>query len=162
MSLLRGLNVTKLITLGVELAGIHRPYARIHSSIFGKASYRLILDAVTGRQGTTYRKAVQALSVVDSEIDGLMAEISAVSEADCPTRGGVYLRDTLGEYGSTLRETIRELRQICENLADDEPDYRQVVGGEFSRFSQDKVKYDDRKTQLERLGTRLNKLFSTY
>ena len=61
-----------------------------------------------------------------------------------------------------LREVIEELREICKRLVDDEPDYRYVPDGELSRFNRDKVKYDDRKSQLERLGTRLNKLFSTY
>ncbi len=60
--------MTKLITLGVELAGIYRPYTRIHSTVFGKASYRLILDAVTGPSGATYRRAVRDLNVVEREL----------------------------------------------------------------------------------------------
>jgi hypothetical protein len=154
--------VTKLIYLGIEVADVHRRYARIHGLLFGLGSYRLLLDVLSGRPGTTYRKARRALNAVECKLESLQVEVVAVSDADCPTRGGTYLRDTLVEYGSTLGETIRELRQMCKNLADDEPEYRHCPDAGLSRFNQDQAKYDDCKSRLERLGTLLNRLFSTY
>jgi hypothetical protein len=154
--------VSKLIALGVEVAGVHQRFARVHSLMFGKGSYRLVLDALARKRGTTYRRAVRTLNNVERKLDGLEIQLRELTEADCPPRGGLHLKDSLVAYCQVLRETVLALREICVNLADGEPDYRRSPAVGFSRFNQDKVKYDDCKSELERLGNRLNKLFASF
>jgi len=157
-----GVGVSKLVSLGVEVAGVHGRYARVHSLMFGKGSYRLILDAMAGKRGTTYRRAVRALNNVERKLDELEAELGNLTAADCPPRSGLHLKKSLIQYCGVLRETALALRRICTNLAEDEPDYRSAPATGLSRFNQDKVKYDDCKSELERLGSSLNKAFRNY
>lgn len=154
--------MSKLISVAVEIAGVHRRFARMHSLMFGKGSYRLVFDALVGKRRTTHRRAVRVLNNVERKLDKLKAELEYLSDEDCPPRGGGRLKNSLMEYCTVLQETALALRQICLNLADDEPDYRSTPNDGLSRFNRDKVRYDDCKSELERLGSQLNKLFSSY
>ena len=65
-------------------------------------------------------------------------------------------------YTQALGNAIARLKQIYENLQRDETAYRDAGTDSRSRFTVDKLDYDRLLAELERLGTRLNKLFANY
>ena len=66
------------------------------------------------------------------------------------------------EYTGVLSKAIASLGDIFVNLEQDESAYRAPGSDGRSRFTRDKLEYDHLISELERLGTRLNKLFSNY
>ena len=141
---------------------LHHRYAAVHGLLFSRASYRLLLSTVAGRQAGTYRKAAASLSRVDTDLGGLLGELSTYVEDDPPLLGGVLLRETLIDYSIALRESVATLERICRRLAEDERGYRAIRDGTTSEFNRDKMQYDDRRSHLERIGVKLTKLFSGY
>lgn len=141
---------------------LHQRYAAVHDLLFSRASYRLLLSTVAGRQAGMYRKAAASLSRIDTDLGRLLGELSAHGADDPPLLGGALLRETLIEYSIALRESVATLERICRRLAEDERGYRAIPDGTTSEFNHDKIQYDDRRSHLERIGVKLTKLFSDY
>ncbi|MFI0374893.1 MAG: hypothetical protein ACH253_01860 [Candidatus Thiodiazotropha sp.] len=154
--------MSKIINLGCSVSDIHRQYAEIHGALFGITSYRMILCALKGKTNSLYSDYEQRLNTLQDELAGLVEQISSVAEDDLPLRNAAELQQTLIDYTQTLKQAISQLRSICGYLKSDEEDYRSTKESDQPTFSRDKVDYDYTIRELERIGTKLNKLFSTY
>lgn len=154
--------MAKIISLGCEVAHVHSRYRAIHRALFGLSSYRLVVASLTGREGGVYGKHERALEELEGELAGLAAAIAAVGEEEKGVRFGGQIRTTLLEYTRVLQEVIHSLRSICHRLGAGEKGYRGDSGAGPSRFNRDKIRYDHSRQQLERVGTRITRLFSTY
>ena len=154
--------MAKIISLGCEVADIHRRYSAINDALFGASSYRLVIHAMTGRMDATYRKYEHSLEELRTELSTLEGSILDAGKKERAPRAAEQLPQALIEYTRLLREVIDSLTVICQKLMEDDKGYREVSDAGGSPFSQDKIRYDYSIRQLERLGSRLNKLFSSY
>jgi hypothetical protein len=154
--------MARIITLGCEVADVYRRYAKIHSALFGASSYRLVVSALVRRGGYTYGKYVRSLDELRGRISRLEEDISGIGNDELSSRGAGELHRALLEYTRVLTLTIAGLTEMCRRLAENEKGYRNVAADGRSRFIQDKIGYDHAISELERVGLRLNKLFSTY
>ncbi|MCU7931818.1 MAG: hypothetical protein KZQ90_13540 [Candidatus Thiodiazotropha sp. (ex Codakia rugifera)] len=151
--------MSNLINLGCDVSDIHRRYAEIHGALFGITSYRMVLYALKGESRSMYSDYERRLKGLQEE---LAAHISSIRKTDLPLRNSADLHNSLIEYTHILSQVISALESICSHLKDDEDEYRSSIKNGQSRFLQDKVNYDYSIRELERIGTKLNKLFSTY
>lgn len=154
--------MAKIITLGLEVAEIHRRYAGIHGTLFGASSFRLVIKALSGKGGEAYGKNHQALVELLGLLEDLKRRISECGQHDRSVRGAHELQKALLDYCAALAKVIADLAGICHNLQQDESGYRAVDRAVHSRFNQDKVNYDYALSDLENQGGRLNRLFSSY
>ncbi|MCG8017121.1 MAG: hypothetical protein JAY97_12995 [Candidatus Thiodiazotropha sp. 'RUGA'] len=154
--------MSKVINLGCSVSDIHRRYAEIHGALFGITSYRLILSSLKGKTDSLYNDYEERLNTLQDELTGLLEQINRVDEDDLPLRNAAVLHQTLIDYTQTLNQAISQLQSICGYLKRDEADYRSTNESGQSTFNQDKIDYDYTIRELERLGTKLNKLFSNY
>ena len=150
-----------IINLGCDIAEIHHQYTAIHSALFGASSYRLVIAAMTGRTAKVYQEYLQILAQLQTRLAGLAAEITEV-DASAAVHQADLLRGVLSEYATTLNSAIVSLREICAQLLQDEKSYRDIPEGGQSAFNRDKISYDRVLLELERLGRRLNQLFSRF
>ena len=154
--------MARIIDLACAIANVHHHYHEIHGALFGAASFHLIIDALFGRRRHAYREFSNTLEKLHAELRALQAQLADL-EQDEPARGTEReLRPMLLEYTRALGAAIAELRNIFLNLEQDEAAYRDSASDGRSRFTRDKLHYDHLLSELERLGTRLNKLFSNY
>ncbi|MCU7848192.1 MAG: hypothetical protein KZQ89_09350 [Candidatus Thiodiazotropha sp. (ex Lucinoma kastoroae)] len=151
--------MSNLINLGCDVSDVHRRYAEIHGALFGITSYRMVIYALKGESRSMYSDYERRLKGLEEE---LAEHISSIKNTDLPLRNSADLHDSLIEYTRILSQVISGLKSICSQLKDEEDDYRSSADNGQSRFLQDKVKYDYSIRELERIGTKLNKLFSTY
>ena len=154
--------MAKIISLGCEVALVHGRYSAINRALFGVSSYRLVVASRTGKEGSVYGKYERTLDELAGELAKLTTAISAIGEHEKRVRSGEQMRTTLLEYTQTLGDVIRGLSSICHKLGGNEKGYRSDSGKGPSPFNQDKIRYDQSRQQLERVGTRINKLFSSY
>jgi hypothetical protein len=154
--------MAKIITLGLEVADVHRRYSAVHGSLFGASSFRLVIDALRGRGHEGYVNSHRTLVALLDLLQGLEQGIEACEPLGKTTRGTQDLQRVLLDYCAALAQVIAGLAGICHNLAQDEPGYRQIDAGGRSRFSRDKVNYDYALGDLEKLGNKLNRLFAAY
>lgn len=148
--------MARIIKLGCDVAAVHRRYSGIHGALFGAASYRLVIDALTGKAGAAYGEYEQRLGDLGERLEALTTEI-----ADPEVEVSARLRQVLLDYARVLGTAIDQLRTICARLKADEKGYRRFDLG-VSPLRQDKIRYDHCLSELERLGTELNKLFARY
>ncbi|MCU7874659.1 MAG: hypothetical protein KZQ91_18105 [Candidatus Thiodiazotropha sp. (ex Lucinoma borealis)] len=151
--------MSNLINLGCDVSDVHRRYAEIHGALFGITSYRMVIYALKGESRSMYSDYEHRLKGLEEE---LAEHISSIKNTDLPLRNSADLHDSLIEYTRILSQVISGLKSICSQLKNEEDDYRSSADNGQSRFLQDKVKYDYSIRELERIGTKLNKLFSTY
>ncbi|MCU7886562.1 MAG: hypothetical protein KZQ82_20425 [Candidatus Thiodiazotropha sp. (ex Lucinoma annulata)] len=151
--------MSNLINLGCDVSDVHRRYAEIHGALFGITSYRMVIYALKGESRSMYSDYEHRLKGLEEE---LAEHIGSIKNTDLPLRNSADLHDSLIEYTHILSQVISGLKSICSQLKDEEDDYRSSADNGQSRFLQDKVKYDYSIRELERIGTKLNKLFSTY
>ncbi|MCU7803904.1 MAG: hypothetical protein KZQ96_11950 [Candidatus Thiodiazotropha sp. (ex Lucinoma borealis)] len=151
--------MSNLINLGCDVSDVHRRYAEIHGALFGITSYRMVIYALKGESRSMYSDYEHRLKGLEEE---LAEHIGSIKNTDLPLRNSADLHDSLIEYTRILSQVISGLKSICGQLKDEEDDYRSSADNGQSRFLQDKVKYDYSIRELERIGTKLNKLFSTY
>ncbi len=154
--------MAKIISLGCEVADVHRRYAAIHSALFGLASLRLLVHALTGRGQRNFGMQHQALVGLLDELEDLERRVLNTDRSERATRGADELQAVLLDYIRVLFKVVAGLASICGQLEHDEPAYREVNANGGSSFNRDKVEYDYALNELERVGTRLNRLFSSY
>ena len=151
-----------LIDYGCSVADVYRRYHDIHGAIFGAASYRIIIDALRGRRRRIYHDHAQVLVGLRAELAGYEREITDLVEAGPMKATDREIHRVLLDYLRVLDGAINDLFAIFDNLQRDETRYRDVGADGHSRFSNDKRLYDRHLSELERLGTRLNRLFTSY
>ena len=151
-----------LINLGCKVADVHHRYHEIHGAIFGTASFRLIVDALRGRRQLTYRAHVQALLGLREELAGLDPEIADLAAKGAAKATEREVQQVLLRYTGALDRCMAGLLLIFENLERDETGYRDTGTDGRSGFTRDKLDYDHSLSELERLGTQLNRLFANY
>lgn len=153
--------MASIVSLGYGVAEIHHQYAAIHGALFGAASFRLAVIAMTGRSTKTYRDYVQTLEQLQTRLSGFAAEVPIADVVTAADQAG-QLRGALSEYIATLDIAIADLKGICTQMLQDEDGYRAIPKGEQSAFNRDKIHYDRVLLRLEKLGGRLNRLFSRF
>ncbi len=154
--------MAKIISLGCEVAGVHQRYAAIHSALFGAASFRLLISALTGRARQNFARHHRALVDLLGRLEDLEQGIINIDHSERATRGADELQDVLLSYIRALLKVISGLAGMCGQLEYDEQAYRDVDASGSSRFNHDKVQYEYALHELERWGSRLNRLFSSY
>jgi hypothetical protein len=150
-----------IVDVGCKVADVHRRYQEIHNSLFGVASFRLLLDVMRGGHQRRYAEHAQTLNDLNEELKALDAQIGAVTLANDARAFERELREVLLAYTQALHLTVAGLEVIFAGLRDDEPCYRDAGKDGRSRFTRDKLHYDHLLLEMERLGARLNRLFST-
>ena len=154
--------MSELIKLGCTVADVYHRYHEIHGALFGASYFRRMIDAIRGRRERTYTQFTQTLNELQGELAALESQISD-PEKNAPVTGADReLRQALLEYTRYLNRAVNGLENICANLEQDEVAYRRLRADGRSRFTADKLNYDHRLSELERLGTRLEKLFTNY
>lgn len=154
--------MAKIISLGCDVAEIYHLYSKVHSSLFGPQSYRLVVAALTRKEGYAYVNCESSLEELQGRLAGLVADISGLEKVELSSRAASELRQGLLEYTQSLQMVMARLKGICHQLVEDKMGYRDASSMGHSRFNQDKVEYDRSIQHLERTGRRLNKLFSSY
>jgi hypothetical protein len=154
--------VSKIIDLGCRVADVHHRYQAIHDALFGAASLRLIFDALRGRRRRAYKDFALSLEGLQEELISLRAQTSDLAGETPAKVTDRELQRLLLEYSEALRKAITALDLIFTRLEQNESAYREVDADGRSGFTRDKVQYDHLLLDLERLGGRLNRLFSNY
>ena len=154
--------MSRLINLGCRVADVHHRYHEVHGAIFGTASFRLVLDALRGRRQQTYLAHAQTLVGLRAELAGLDPEIQDLIAKGPAKATERELLQVLLLYMRALDRAAAGLLLIFENLERDESGYRDTGTDGRSGFTRDKLDYDHSLSELERLGTRLNRLFASY
>ncbi len=154
--------MARIISLGLEVAEVHRRYAEIHGALFGAASFRLILQTLRGQGRKAFAEHHRSLVELLGLLEDLESRVEACEKSEQSSRGAHELRQTLLDYSAALIKVISGLAAICRNLERDEDGYRQTDEQGRSRFNQDKIRYDYAISELETLGGKLNRLFSSY
>lgn len=154
--------MSKIINLGCNAAGVHHRYQEVHGALFGASSFRLVIDAMRGKRRSSYNEFSRKLEKLHEELATLDTQVTALSPKDLATGADRELQQVLLEYIRVLSKTIAGLQGIFGNLEQDESGYRETGADGCSRFTGDKLRYDHLLLELERLGTRLNRLFANY
>jgi len=154
--------VSRVIDLGCRIADVHHRYHEIHGALFGAASFRLVIDAMRGRRRRAYAAFSETLQGLQNELAALESQVADLGLGETVKAADHELQQVLLEYMRVLSEAIAGLDTIFVNLEQDESAYRDTGDDGRSRFTRDKLHYDHVLLELERLGTRLNRLFSTY
>lgn len=154
--------MSRLIDVGCKVADLHHRYHEVHAAMFGVASFRLIVNALRGRRRAAYKKYAQTLAKLAAELVGLGPEVATLDERNSPKATEREVQRVLADYLSALERAIDGLRMMLEKLAQDESAYRDAAADGRSDFTRDKLQYDHSLLELERLGTRLNRLFANY
>ena len=150
-----------IVNLGCKIADIHHQYAAIHRALFGASSFRLVIAAMMGRTARAYREYRQTLDKLQTQLSVLAAEVP-MADAGAAAHHAEHMRIVLSEYVATLDSAIVSLRSMCTQLLQDEDSYRAAPEDGQSAFNQDKIHYDRVLLHLEKLGRRLNQLFSWF
>ena len=154
--------MSDLIRLSCTVADIYHRYHEIHGTLFGATLVRRMFDAMRGKHQRQYTEIVATLAGLVEELVKLEKEIRN-PVIDGPVTGADReLRKVLLGYTRNLNRAVDSLAGIYENLERDEIAYRRLGVDGRSRFTADKMKYDQLLSELERLGTRLEKLFANY
>jgi len=151
-----------LIKLGCAVADVYHRYHEVHGALFGASFFRRMVDAARGRREHTYTRFSQTLVELQDELAALEAQIADPDKNVPVTGADRELRQALMEYTRHLNRAVNGLENICANMEQDEVAYRRLGADGRSRFTADKMNYDHRLSELERLGTRLEKLFANY
>jgi hypothetical protein len=154
--------MARIITLGLEAAEMHRRYSAIHGALFGASSFRLLIQTLRGRGREAFAGYRHDLVELLGQLEELEYSIETCEKNEQSTRGAYALQQTLLDYCASLAKVIAGLAGICHNLEKDEARYRQTDEQGRSRFNQDKIRYDYAISELENLGVKLNRLFSSY
>lgn len=154
--------MSRSINLGCSVASVHHRYNEIHSALFGAASFRLVIDALRGKRRLRYKEFARTLVGLRVELVALEEQITDLAHNNRGDGADRELNRVLLDYTRALGKAIVELEKIVQNLEQDELAYRDTGIDSRSRFSRDKVRYDHLLSELVRLGTRLNRLFSAY
>ena len=88
--------MASIVSLGYGVAEIHHQYAAIHGALFGAASFRLAIIAMTGRSTKTYRDYVQTLEQLQARLSGFAAEVPIADVVTAADQAG-QLRGALSE-----------------------------------------------------------------
>lgn len=154
--------MSRLINLGCGVADVYHRYHEIHGAMFGAASFRLLVDALRGRRQNAYHEYAQSLAGLRDELARQEPEMVALVEEGSEKATERAVQQALLGYLRALDQAIAALLLIFENLQLDEAAYRDAGLDGRSRFASDKLNYDHKLSELERLGTRLNRLFAGY
>ncbi len=147
--------MTAIVDLGCQVANLHHRYAAVHDSLFGASS------AIKGTERRTYADYGQGLAQLGQELARLGPQIAGQTSAPGGHRVEP-LRDALLDYTQSLSRVVTALQAMCGRLAEDAAGYRKSPPQGQSAFNRDKVEYDYALREMERLGTRLNKLFASF
>lgn len=154
--------MSRLIDLGCKVADVHHRYHEVHGAIFGAASFRLFLDAIRGRRKRTYHGYAQTLAGLRDEVAVVEPEIADLAAQGSAKATEREVQQVLLRYVRALDGAMAGLLLIFEKLEEDESGYRDTGADGRSGFTRDKLDYDHSLSELERLGTRLNRLFANY
>ena len=154
--------MAKIIRLGCEVADVYRRYTVVHSDLFSASALRLLKNALTGKGRLAYADYRHTLAELLALLEDLERRIVGCDRSDLSFRRAEELQEIMLKYTAALAKVIAGLAGICNNLAQDEQGYREVDTAGQSRFNQDKVSYDYALSELENLGNKLNRLFSSY
>ena len=154
--------MSDLIKQSCAVADVYHRYHEIHKAQFGASNLRRMIDTLRGKREHGYAQSSQILSGLREELAGLESQISDPVKNAPVTGADRELRKALLEYARYLDRAIKGLQNICGNREQDDGAYRRLNADGRSRFSADKLDYDHLLSELERMGTRLEKLFSSY
>jgi uncharacterized protein YukE len=154
--------MSELIKLSCSVADIYQRYRAIHGTLFGASYLRRMLDTLRGRAGQQYGGFSQTLNAIQNELDALESQIRQPNEERPVTGADRQLRNALLDYTQNLNRAVNSLESICSGLGQDQAAYRKVRADGRSQFTADKLEYDQLLSELERRGTRLEKLFANY
>ena len=151
-----------IVDIGCGVADVYHRYHAIHNALFGAASFRLIIDALRGHRQRAYGEFSQSLKGLQDELVTLKLQIKDMTRNEATKGRDRELQQVLSDYAEALGQAIAGLDLIFTNLRQDESAYRDTGVDGRSGFTRDKVQYDHLLATLERLGTRLNRLFANY
>lgn len=154
--------MSRLIDLGCNVADVYRRYHEVHGALFGAGSFRLIIDALLRRRQRAYRDHSRTLNGLRIELKKQQTAVLAFTGQKPGKATEREMQQLLLKYIRTLDRAILALIDIFINLEQNETTYRDTNPDGRSAFSRDKLKYDHKLSELERIGTRLNRLFHTY
>jgi len=154
--------MSNLINQSCKVADLYHRYDEIHGALFGVSYFRLLVDKLRGRHRSSYGKFSLSLKALRDELTSLETEIKDPEKNTPVTGADRELRQALLEYTRYLNQAVAGLDNICEKLEQDEAAYRTLRTDGRSSFTADKLNYDHLLSELERLGTRLDRLFSNY
>lgn len=154
--------MSELIKLSCAVADVYHRYHEIHGALFGASLLSRMADALRGRRECSYARSAQTLNELQDELAALESQIKDPVENAPVTGADRELGKSLLEYTRYLNRAVSGLEKIFANLEQDEVAYRRLGADGRSRFAADKLDYDHMLSALERLGTRLEKLFANY
>jgi hypothetical protein len=154
--------MAKIISLGCQVADVHHRYHEIHGALFGASSFRLAIDALRGKRRFTYAELARPLDELKDELAALEVKIEEPEQSAPAAGSDDRLQVVLLDYTRALSSAVVSLENICLSLERDEEAYREMKPSGGSRFNRDKRDYDQLLSRLERLGTKLNRLFASY
>ncbi len=154
--------MSELIRLGCAVADVYHRYHEIHGTVFGASYIRRMIDTLRGQREGTYKQFIHDLQSQREELIRLEAQIADPRQQSPVTGADRELRRALLEYTGALIDAVGRLGNICTQIVQDDAGYRQIADDGRSPFTRDKLDYDQMLSELERVGTRLEKLFSNY
>ena len=154
--------MSRLIKLGCAVADVYHRYHDVHGTLFGTSVLRRILSVFSHREEHHHAALVHTLVELQTELTALETEIGDPTDDIMVTGADRELRNSLLEYSRHLGRAVESLAGMCKSLERDEIAYRKLRADGRSQFTADKMKYDQLLSELERLGTRLERQFENY
>ncbi len=154
--------MSELIRLGCSVADVYHRYHEIHGALFGASYVRRMIESLRGHKGETYGKYALSLREQREQLVKLEPQIANPKQQAPVTGADRELRRALLEYTGALIDAVGRLTEICVQMEQNEATYRSLGPEGRSSFTRDKLEYDQLLSELERVGTRLEKLFSNY
>ena len=154
--------MSELIRLGCTVADVYHRYQEIHGTLFGVSLLKRTIGALRGDGKCDYSGGARTLTGLHEELTALEPQISDPENGRPVTGADRELRSALLAYTRYLSQAMVSLENICSNLGRDEAAYRTLREDGRSQFTADKLEYDQLLSELERMGTRLEKLFANY
>ena len=154
--------MSNLIKQGCRVADLYHRYDELHGVLFGVSYFRRLTDSLRGRQRLGYAQIAHSLTELANELGELEAEIKDPDRTAPVTGADRELQKALLDYTGYLNKAVTDLERISRNLDQDEPAYRALRADGRSTFTADKMDYDRVLSELERMGTRLDRLFANY
>jgi len=154
--------MSELIRLGCAVADVYHRYHEIHGAAIGGSYIRRMMETLRGQREESYNKYIHVLQSQREELIRLEAQIADPRQQTPVTGADRELRRALLEYTGALIDAVGRLGNICTQVRQDEASYRALGEDGRSSFTRDKLDYDQMLSELERVGTRLEKLFSNY
>jgi hypothetical protein len=145
------------IELAHQISKIHEGYSKIHSAVFTFSFEKMKLPRLQEDRGSAYFRYEQELTRLNAELAEVRTIIEAGREVDLSTTLYREFSAALSEYALALGDAVTRLSNICTHRC---RQVRDLQAYSETQSRADRIAYDEAVQYYQRLGRRVERLFS--